>query len=328
MLSKINLKFLVLGVLFAQSTFAEKAKIHTVCKKPGQVALTFDDGPRIATTPKALETLKKYNIKGTFFINYQNWDTLDMKEAVDIVKREYQEGHDIGSHTYEHKDLFVALDDGTFKHNIDDMSDKIKSIIGVTPVYFRPPNGDGGYEEFLEDRIKKNNEVQEYLGNKGNHIIMWGADTNDWQHKEKVDKVIESLNTNFKAPGVSPKTHSFIVLLHDVHETTVNILLPTVIEYINSLGYEFVPLSECIGVQPYISASGQEVGNPNRDGGKPSGFSGYNESVKPDTPGNLNVNNTTTDTNNTDNKKGTSDATTLHYSLFLTVLAFIYSLIF
>jgi len=94
------------------------------------------------------------------------------------------------------------------------MTDLIESIIGVKPAFFRPPCGNGGYEE--TDPVRKNlsDQIREYLGIRGYSIIMWGTDTRDWQYKENVDKVIETLNEQLTDPNVSPSTHSFITLLH------------------------------------------------------------------------------------------------------------------
>jgi len=138
------------------------------------------------------------------------------------------------------------------KFNIDKMTDTIQSILGVKPAFFRPPHGDGGFLEVKDShKIEMTNEIRTYLAKKNYNIIMWGTDTRDWQYQENIDKVIASLNKELSASEVSPKTHSFIALLHDVYPTTVDIILPTVIEYVRELGYTFVSLSECIGVLPY-----------------------------------------------------------------------------
>jgi len=171
---------------------------------------------------------------------------------VELVRRTYREGHDIGSHTYYHKNLFEALEEGTMELNIDKMSDTIYTILGIKPAFFRPPQGDGGFQEVENSREKEmTDEIQTYLGTRGYSIIMWGTDTRDWQYQGNLEKVLATLNEELKAPKVSAKTHSFISLFHDVYPTTVSIILPAVIEYVRAFGYTFVSLSECIGVSPY-----------------------------------------------------------------------------
>ncbi|OUM67056.1 carbohydrate esterase family 4 protein, partial [Piromyces sp. E2] len=196
--------------------------------------LLVDDGPNPQTTPKALEYLRNNNLTATFFVNGINYgDVENDPVAVNLIKQEYQEGHDIGSHTYYHKDLFEAIQEGTMEMNIDKMTDKIEEIIGVKPAFFRPPCG------------RYNEKVQKYLGASGYSVIMWGTDTRDWEHKDNVELVIAELNKELAAPGVSPATHSFISLMHDVHPTTVDTILPAVVDYVKSLGYQFVSLPEC-----------------------------------------------------------------------------------
>lgn len=207
-----------------------------------------DDGPNPQTTPIALEYLRNNNLKATFFINGVNYGDVNNQATVDLIKQEYNEGHDIASHTFYHKDLFEAIQEGTMEANIDMMTDKIQELIGVKPAFFRPPNGNGAYQETDPVRKGYNDKVQKYLGASGYSIIMWGTDTRDWDFKDNVDAVIAELNKQLAAPGVSPATHSFISLMHDVHPTTVNTVLPAVVEYVKSLGYQFVSLTECLGM--------------------------------------------------------------------------------
>jgi len=233
-----------------QLAAAVPAPVLSECQKPGQFVITFDDGPNPKTTPRALQFLKEHNITATFFINGINYGDVENSPAtVDLIRQEFNEGHEIASHTYYHKDLFEAIDNGTMEMNIDKMTDKIQEILGVKPLYFRPPNGNGAYPANGDpEKMVKNERVQKYLGASGYNIIMWSADTRDWEHKDDIEKIFNELNKKLKAPGVSPQTHSFISLMHDVHAITVDIVLPKVIEYVSSLGYTYVSLSECLGL--------------------------------------------------------------------------------
>jgi hypothetical protein len=67
------------------------------CVIPGTVALTFDDGPFVYT-PDLLELLSAYSARSTFFLNGQNKGSFHGDAAV--VRRIFDEGHQIGSHTY------------------------------------------------------------------------------------------------------------------------------------------------------------------------------------------------------------------------------------
>ena len=62
--------------------------------------LTFDDGPSTTVTPKILNILKKNNVKATFFLLGENIEANE--KSRELVKREFNEGHAIGNHTYSH----------------------------------------------------------------------------------------------------------------------------------------------------------------------------------------------------------------------------------
>jgi len=237
---------------------AQRAPVYTSCVNPGQVAFTFDDGPNPATTSKVLDFLKEHNIIGTFFITAQNKERTDSdminlinhQESFDIVKRTVKEGHYIGSHTFYHEDLFLGLDNGRMEMNIDTMTDKIYDIIGTKPIFFRPPLGNGGYDFDDEDPVNgpKNEKVQKYLGASGFKIIMWGADTRDWENRENVEADIAELNKHMSPQKASPTKDSFIILMHDIYDTTADLALPRVYDYVTSLGYKIVSLTECLGM--------------------------------------------------------------------------------
>jgi len=240
----------------AELATAQRAQVFTQCQQPGQIALTFDDGPNPATTPIVLDYLKSKNLHATFFVNGINWSDLEKQpEAAAVLKQIQQAGFDIGSHTYYHKDLFQAIDEGTMEQNVDKMTDKIVELAGVKPAFFRPPCGNGGYPDTPETQ-GKNEKVQKYLGASGYSVVMWGADTRDWEFKENIDAEIAELNKDLLKPGASPQTSSFIILMHDVHPTTANLVLPKVVDYVTGLGYKIVPLTECIGVQSAYQVEG------------------------------------------------------------------------
>jgi len=249
----------------AEVAAAPNAQVYTQCVKPGQFVITFDDGPNPATTPIALKYLKENNIQATFFINGNNYSNLDTQpEALELIRQEHEEGHYIASHTYNHIDLFEALQQGTMEENIDKMTDKIESVIGLKPAFFRPPLGKGAYPPATPEEEVMNNKVQKYLGAAGYSLIMWGCDTRDWEFKDDLVKIFAELDKDLKKPGVSPATHSFISLMHDVHPTTVNTVLPAVVDYVRGLGYQIVSLTECLGISSaYQPVAGDATNNLN-----------------------------------------------------------------
>ena len=98
-------------------------------KKDHSVYLTFDDGPIPESTPFILETLRKYNIKATFFMVGEN-----VLRHHDLYNQIVAEGHQVGNHTFNHI--------GAFKHHVISYvlnTNKANDIIHAH--LFRPPHG-------------------------------------------------------------------------------------------------------------------------------------------------------------------------------------------
>ena len=64
------------------------------------VALTFDDGPSPRCTPQLLDGLKERGVRATFFVV-----GCQVVKDPDIVIRMAAEGHQVGNHSYDHKEL-------------------------------------------------------------------------------------------------------------------------------------------------------------------------------------------------------------------------------
>ena len=59
--------------------------------------LTFDDGPSPNVTPSILDTLRRYNVKATFFMLGTS-----INSYPDLARRVYEEGHLIANHSNGH----------------------------------------------------------------------------------------------------------------------------------------------------------------------------------------------------------------------------------
>ncbi|KAG0216010.1 hypothetical protein BGX33_000593 [Mortierella sp. NVP41] len=181
----------------------------------GTVAVTFDDGP-YRFPNQLLDTLNEHGVKATFFVNGQNIG--DIYQYDWVVKRAYKEGHQIA-----HADLTSLSYDQI-------NAEMTKQLHWCLPVYMRPPYGN------------LNGVSQDYLSDNGYKIVKWRVDTNDWRHPDDVD---ESLNAYKSAGGPG-----FIALEHDTIQSIVNDLVPRVIEYAKSRGWDLVTVGECLGVSP------------------------------------------------------------------------------
>ena len=179
------------------------------------IALTFDDGPAYAKTDKLITELDKRNARVTFFMLGQ----LAIKQK-DLVKKVYDHGHTIGSHTYDHKNL-KKLDDDKLKFEIDYTNEILSNIIGEEIRFVRPP-----YGSYNQDILSKVNMA----------FILWNVDTLDWKLRD-AEKVRDYIVEHAKDGD--------IILLHDIHSTSVDGVIMA-IDILKNEGYEFVSLDEML----------------------------------------------------------------------------------
>lgn len=182
------------------------------------IALTFDDGPSKANTPQLLDTLKKYGAKATFYVLGKNTSYFP-----EIVKRASSEGHEIGSHTWDHPQL-TRLSRGQMISQRDRTDAAIRGAIGTRGATMRPPYG------------SYNATVREVFARP---IILWDVDTLDWKHRN-VSKNI-SIATSSAHDGA-------IILFHDIHTTSVA-SIESVVKRLQSKWYVFVTVSELLKIK-------------------------------------------------------------------------------
>src|ERR1019366_6538167 len=101
--------------------------------QPKKLALTFDDGPDPNWTPKILDLLKEKNAPATFFVIGENANRYPQ-----ILKREFEDGHEIGNHTYTHENIEDASAN-TIRWQVNVTEGLFKSPLGVNPFFSRPP---------------------------------------------------------------------------------------------------------------------------------------------------------------------------------------------
>ncbi|GHV42015.1 peptidoglycan-N-acetylmuramic acid deacetylase PdaC [Clostridia bacterium] len=183
-----------------------------------RMALTFDDGPHPLTTPYLLDGLKNLGAKATFFVLGHRLSALS-----DLVKREVADGHDVGSHTFNHLQL-TKLTREKVAEQIDMTSDLLFDLTDRQPSLLRPPYGD------------RNANVRELCADRGLGIIIWDVDTEDWKTKDPV---------KIKNNIVSHAHDGAIILLHDIYQSSVEGALLAV-EELTAEGFEFLTVTELI----------------------------------------------------------------------------------
>jgi peptidoglycan/xylan/chitin deacetylase (PgdA/CDA1 family) len=102
---------------------------------PRKLALTFDDGPNPAITPKLLDLLDLHKAKATFFLIGRF-----VRECPGLVKETVARGHSVGNHTETHPNLFWSTPT-QIRIELRLCQDAIRNALGTPPKWFRPPYG-------------------------------------------------------------------------------------------------------------------------------------------------------------------------------------------
>jgi peptidoglycan-N-acetylglucosamine deacetylase len=158
------------------------------------LALSFDDGPNPAATPRILDLLSKYDLRATFYVIGRH-----VRAFPDLAKEIIARGHAIGNHTDTHPSL--ALCSGSrIRQELDRCDEAIAAATGVTAKWMRPPYG------FRSPQL---GSILAARGNAG--VAMWSVMARDWK-PQPAQPVIERLR---RARGGD------IVLLHDGDHQTL-----------------------------------------------------------------------------------------------------------
>ena len=163
-------------------------------RRPGQLALTFDDGPNPAWTPRLLDILAEHNVHATFFMVGKC-----AQSERELTRRVAEAGHLIGNHTWTHPDLSRARSANVLDE-LTRTSDILTEITGKPVVYFRPPFG------------ARRPYVLKLARQLGLIPVMWNAMTTDWKEPsaEKIAQVLmKKIGSNQRSGYASN------IVLHD-----------------------------------------------------------------------------------------------------------------
>ncbi len=203
-------------------------EIASITKKEEKIAyLTFDDGPNTQVTPKILDILKEEDVKATFFVIGKY-----VEMHPEIVKREYEEGHYIANHGYDHNNSILYKDKESFMNEVEKTDMAIASAIGVEDYcshIFRFPNG------FMSPSNKaKKKEALNILSDMNYTYIDWNCLNNDSVKKYSKQELMNNLKKTSKNKG------ALVVLMHDTkYVSDSSTILKESIQYLKSEGYEF-----------------------------------------------------------------------------------------
>ncbi len=160
---------------------------------PGQMALTFDDGPNDPHTMHLLDVLARHNAKATFFLIGKY-----VRQRPDIVRAIAAAGHEIGNHTDSHPNL-ILVSAARLRQELADCNKALEDALGKKVTLFRPPFGG-----------RRPNVLRTARG-MGLSPVMWSVTGYDWSAKSAAE-IMKKVNRQVEARH---KPQGEIVLLHD-----------------------------------------------------------------------------------------------------------------
>ena len=140
-----------------------------------------------------------------------------------MVQEVFNRGHIVGNHSYSHPANWLELSYDGFLEEITKTNNILSEITGEPLVYFAPPGG-----AFNDDTIRAAYDL-------GMYTVMWSADTIDWRG-EPADVLINRINDRITPGG--------LILTHPKPETVI--ALPTIIDNMHQLGYEFATIEQIV----------------------------------------------------------------------------------
>ncbi len=204
---------------------------------PHKIVLTFDDGPDARFTPRILDVLKEKNVHAAFFVT-----GLRANEDVDILRRIFAEGHELGNHTYTHPRMDqISLAQLHFELNVTERL--LESRLGIRTIFFRPPYGVDHQPEAAQDV-----ELLPIPQEMGYIIVGSQIDPHDWGSLDgSAPPSPDMIASRVLEQARSGKGN--IVLLHDGggnREGTVA-ALPLIIDRLRAAGFELTTIAGLLG---------------------------------------------------------------------------------
>lgn len=186
------------------------------------VALTFDDGPSLQDTEGLLDLLAQEQVPATFFV----LGSQIASGREHIVKRAFDEGHEIASHGYSHA-ILTEVDDATIRSELEQTSQLIEQAIGQRPTLMRPPTG------------AYNDQVVSIAGELGLAVVNWSwqSTPQDWNYHENPEAISSHV--------IETAANGHIILLHDTNKATVA-SMADMIAGLKARGFRFMTVSQLL----------------------------------------------------------------------------------
>ena len=190
---------------------------QTLPLRDHEVVLSFDDGPVWPSTGDVLDALAAQCVAANFFVLGVN-----AHAAPELVRREFREGHTIGTHSQTHADLTKLTPAAAVKEIQDGIgaADAALSASAVAAPFFRAPY------------LATTSAMERYLSEQD--VMLWSIDIDpeDWRPLSP-DEVVERTLSGLE------KKRSGIILLHDVQSHTAA-AIPALLNELKRRGYSIV----------------------------------------------------------------------------------------
>jgi peptidoglycan/xylan/chitin deacetylase (PgdA/CDA1 family) len=186
-----------------------------------EVVLTFDDGPLPPYSNQILDILASQCVKATYFL------VGEMARAFPAaVRRIYEEGHTIGTHSDDHPTRFGQLPINKMRQEIDWGISDVSAALG-DPKYLAP--------FFRIPGLARSDTVESELAARGLSVFSSDTVADDWHHRIGGKQIIAAAMRRLEAYGKG------ILLLHDIHPKTVA-ALPGLLKELKDKGFHIVQL--------------------------------------------------------------------------------------
>jgi peptidoglycan/xylan/chitin deacetylase (PgdA/CDA1 family) len=184
-----------------------------------EVVLTFDDGPLPPYSNEILDVLASQCVKATYFMVGEM-----ARSYPAVVRRVYEEGHTIGTHSEDHPTRFGQLPVEKMRQEIDWGISDVGAALGgaryLAP-FFRIPG------------LARSDALESELAARGLVVFSSDTDADDWHHHIKPNQIIALAMRRLEALGKG------ILLLHDIHPATAA-ALPGLLEQLKDNGFHIV----------------------------------------------------------------------------------------
>lgn len=245
-----------------------------------RIAFTFDDGPG-EYTDELLDCLEENNAHATFFMLGQNvgsWES--------TVQRMADIGCEIGSHSWDHPNLYYLSMDSVAKE-FSDTDAALEKACGQKASVARAPYG---------------NWSDDIISTVGKPFFTWSLDSMDWSYLD--------VNKDYDAVMNGDLTDGSIILMHDIHEPSVQAAIKMIPELVQK-GYKLMTVSELAAAKGVTlqGANYSDFWDSSLQKGIVAGYSGNTTDTSGDesTDGTDTSNDGSTDTSDGSSDDGSSD---------------------